>query len=68
MSDDKAILIERRGAIGILTINRPKTLNALNIPTLLELEAALTELENDASVRVVVVTGAGDRAFVARSD
>ena len=33
MSDDKAILIERRGAIGILTINRPKTLNALNIPT-----------------------------------
>ena len=68
MSDDKAILIERRGAIGILTINRPKTLNALNIPTLLELEAALTELENDASVRVVVVTGAGDRAFVAGGD
>ena len=68
MSDEKAILIERRGAIGILTINRPKTLNALNIPTLLELEAALTELENDASVRVIVVTGAGDRAFVAGGD
>ena len=68
MSDDKAILIERRGAIGILTINRPKTLNALNIPTLLELETALTELENDASVRVVGVTGAGDRAFVAGGD
>ncbi len=68
MSEDNAVLIERRGAVGLLTINRPKTLNALDIPTLLTLEAALTELERDARVRVIVVTGAGERAFVAGGD
>ena len=62
------ILCERQGAVGVLTINRPKTLNALNIPTLLALEAALTELERDDSVRVIVITGAGDKAFVAGGD
>jgi enoyl-CoA hydratase len=62
------ILCERHGAVGLLTINRPKTLNALNTPTLLALEAALTELERDASVRVIVITGAGDKAFVAGGD
>lgn len=63
-----AVLCERRGAIGLLTINRPKTLNALNVETLLLLENALGELERDASVRVVVVTGAGEKAFVAGGD
>lgn len=62
------VLCERRGAIGLLTINRPKTLNALNVETLLALEAALTELEQDAAVRAIVVTGAGERAFVAGGD
>ena len=62
------ILSERRGAVGVLTINRPKTLNALNIPTLLALESALTDLERDDSVRVIVITGAGDKAFVAGGD
>lgn len=56
------------GHVGILTINRPKTLNALDAPTLLALENELTELEADASVHVVVFTGAGDRAFVAGGD
>lgn len=62
------VLCERRGAIGLLTINRPKTLNALNVETLLLLESALGELECDASVRVIVVTGAGEKAFVAGGD
>lgn len=65
MSQEQAIQIERRGAIGLLTINRPKTLNALDIPTLLALEDGLGQLERDATVRVIVVTGAGERAFVA---
>ncbi|QIL80394.1 enoyl-CoA hydratase/isomerase family protein [Diaphorobacter sp. HDW4A] len=69
MSDEQnPILCERRGAVGVLTINRPKTLNALNVPTLLALESALTDLEKDASVRVIVITGAGDKAFVAGGD
>ena len=60
MSDEQnPILCERHGAVGVLTINRPKTLNALNVPTLLALESALTDLEKDASVRVIVITGAG---------
>lgn len=54
--------------IGILTINRPKTLNALDLPTLLALEKGLDALEADASVHVIVFTGAGDRAFVAGGD
>lgn len=62
------ILSERRGAVGLLTINRPKTLNALNVDTLLALEAALTAFERDDAVRAIVVTGAGDRAFVAGGD
>lgn len=69
MSDSNdLVLCEMRGAVGLLTINRPKTLNALNIETLLALEAALTTLERDDSVRAIVLTGAGDRAFVAGGD
>lgn len=69
MSEEtQAILCERVGPVGVLTINRPKTLNALNTPTLLALESALTELEGDAGVRVIVITGAGDKAFVAGGD
>ncbi|MBP0630494.1 enoyl-CoA hydratase-related protein [Cupriavidus sp. AcVe19-1a] len=69
MSDElNLILCERKGAVGVLTINRPKTLNALDIPTLLTLESALTELERDHGVRVIVITGAGEKAFVAGGD
>jgi enoyl-CoA hydratase len=63
-----SVLCERRGAIGLLTINRPRTLNALDIETLLALESALTDLERDDGVRVIVVTGAGEKAFVAGGD
>ncbi|HYG85402.1 MAG TPA: enoyl-CoA hydratase/isomerase family protein [Azospirillum sp.] len=68
MTNDSPILITREGPVGIITINRPQTLNALDIPTLLRLEEALGELEADDAVRVIVVTGAGERAFVAGGD
>jgi enoyl-CoA hydratase len=55
-------------AIAILTFNRPDKLNALNTPLLEEFEAHLRRIENDDSVRVVILTGAGDRAFVAGAD
>ncbi len=64
----EAIVVERHGAAGVLTINRPETLNALDVPTLLELDKRFGELETDPSVRVVVITGAGDKAFVAGGD
>lgn len=67
MSED-LILTERKERIGILTINRPKTLNALDIPTLLALETAFVTLEHDDRIGVVIITGAGDRAFVAGGD
>lgn len=54
--------------IGILTIDRPSTLNALDIATLEALEASLSALEADPAVHVVVITGAGERAFVAGGD
>ena len=63
-----AILIDKRDTVAIVTINRPATLNALDVPALLELERAFAALEADASVHVIVVTGAGERAFVAGGD
>lgn len=65
---EPAVLTETRGPVGLLTINRPKVMNALDVPTLLELEKALGELEANAAVRVIVVTGAGEKAFVAGGD
>jgi len=62
------ILADVQDAVGVITINRPKTLNALNVETLLALEAALTGFEQDPQVRVIVLTGAGDKAFVAGGD
>jgi enoyl-CoA hydratase len=65
---DKLILTQRHGATEVLTINRPSTLNALDSATLLELEAAFVRAEQDDSVRVVIITGAGEKAFVAGGD
>jgi enoyl-CoA hydratase len=64
----ETILVERRGAVGIVTINRPEKRNALNIQTRAEGAAILDELRADDSVRVVVLTGAGDKAFIAGAD
>ena len=62
------ILYEVRDAIAYITFNRPKVLNALNHATLAELEQALEAARDDAAVRVLIVTGAGDKAFVAGAD
>src|SRR5258708_29092998 len=64
----ETILVERRGSIAIITINRPEKRNALNIQTRAEGAAVLDELRADDSVRVVVFTGAGDKAFIAGAD
>lgn len=62
------ILLERRGRIALITINRPDKLNALNIKTREEMASALDELRNDQEIRVVVITGAGEKSFVAGAD
>jgi enoyl-CoA hydratase len=62
------ILLERRNAVALITINRPETLNALDMDTLADLERIVGEAERDDAVRVVVFTGAGNRAFVAGGD
>jgi enoyl-CoA hydratase len=62
------LLLERDGAAAIVTINRPQVLNALNSQTLDDLRHAILDLERDESVRAVVLTGAGDKAFVAGAD
>jgi enoyl-CoA hydratase len=62
------LLLERDGASAVVTINRPKVLNALNSETLDELRRAILELKYDADIRVVIVTGAGDKSFVAGAD
>lgn len=66
--NDRPVLTTREGAVGIMTLNRPEVLNQLDVPMLLAMEAALTELEADDEVRVIIVTGAGDRAFMAGGD
>src|SRR6202030_2571652 len=61
-------LIFDKGAIATITINRPKALNALNRAVLEEITRVLRDIRHDASVRVLIVTGAGERAFVAGAD
>lgn len=62
------LLVERDGAVAIVTINRPKVLNALNAQTLDELRRIVLELKRDEAIRAVVVTGAGEKSFIAGAD
>src|SRR2546430_7710713 len=64
----ETIQVERRDRVAIITINRPEKRNALNIQTRAEGAAVLGELRADDAVRVVVITGAGDKAFIAGAD
>ena len=59
---------EKKGAIAYVTVNRPKVLNALNTPTWADLRTAFEDARDDGAVRGVVLTGAGDKAFVAGAD
>jgi enoyl-CoA hydratase len=62
------IVVLLDGAVAVVTIDRQASLNALNLETVTELEARVRELSEDASVRCLVLTGAGDRAFIGGAD
>ncbi|MEO5776364.1 MAG: enoyl-CoA hydratase-related protein [Flavobacterium sp.] len=62
------ILVSVENGIGQITINRPSKLNALNVATIQELHNALESLENNTDVRVIIITGEGEKAFVAGAD
>ena len=62
------VLYEKRDGIAYVTINRPKVLNALSTPTWKDMRTAFEDARDDASVRGVVLTGAGNKAFVAGAD
>src|SRR4051794_29458421 len=62
------LLYEKRGAIAYVTVNRPKVLNALNTPTWTDLKTAFEDARDDAAVRGIILTGAGDKAFIAGAD
>ena len=68
MSDDAEILFESRGAIGLITLNRPKALNALTHGMAVAMLARLKEWAADDAVQTVVIQGAGERAFCAGGD
>lgn len=68
MMDFKNTLYEKSEGIATLTINRPEALNALNEETIRELLVRIEDAENDENIRVIVITGAGDRAFSAGAD
>jgi enoyl-CoA hydratase len=62
------LIYEKKNGIAIITFNRPKVLNALNRKTVEELQHALLDARGDAAVRVLILTGAGEKAFVAGAD
>jgi enoyl-CoA hydratase len=62
------LLYEVRNGIATVTVNRPKVLNALNRATIAELHSAFTAARDDEAVRVIIVTGAGEKAFIAGAD
>ena len=62
------LLLDRDGGVATITINRPKVLNALNSQTLDELRRAILDLKRDDSVRAVILTGAGEKSFIAGAD
>jgi enoyl-CoA hydratase/carnithine racemase len=73
MSSDKTgaltnLLLEHDGAVAVITVNRPKVLNALNSQTMDELRRTILALKHDDAVRSVIITGAGDKAFIAGAD
>ena len=64
----KTLMYEKKENIGLLTINRPEKMNAISQELTAELSLFLDEIENDDELRVIVITGAGDKAFVAGAD
>ncbi|MBP2073355.1 short-chain-enoyl-CoA hydratase [Thermoanaerobacterium butyriciformans] len=66
--DSNNVVFNKDDGVAIITINRPKSLNALNYETLKELDSALDKAEDDKDVKVVIITGSGEKAFVAGAD
>jgi len=64
----KDISVTKKGGIATIAIDRPEVLNAIRYNTMLEIDAALDDIEADQGIRVVVVTGAGEKAFIAGGD
>ncbi len=62
------VLVERDDAVAIVTINRPQVLNALNSDTIDQLRRTMLDLQHDAAIRAIVLTGAGEKSFVAGAD
>ena len=62
------VLYEKKNGIAYVTVNRPKVLNALNTPTWKDLRTAFEDARDDAAIRGVILTGAGDKAFIAGAD
>lgn len=64
----KNVILEKEGKLAILTINRPKALNALNAETVKDIEMAIEDLSQDNNIQVVILTGSGKKSFVAGAD
>jgi enoyl-CoA hydratase len=62
------IRLEKSGSVATITIDRPQVLNAIRFQTMLEIQQALRDIETDESIRVVVLTGAGEKAFISGGD
>ena len=62
------LLFEKKNSIAYVTVNRPKVLNALNAATMSDLRTVFTQLRHDREIRVVILTGAGEKSFVAGAD
>ena len=62
------IIFETEGDVAVIKFNRPKALNAVNIDVVKDIQKALDEVESNPSVRVLILTGEGDKAFVAGAD
>ena len=62
------VILEKEGHLAVVTINRPKALNALNSATLKDLDTVLDDLEKDTNIYAVILTGAGEKSFVAGAD
>src|SRR5690242_9203596 len=68
MADYQYILVERDERIGIVTLNRPKELNALSVAVIREVAAAFEDFDRDEGIGCIVLTGAGEKAFAAGAD
>jgi enoyl-CoA hydratase len=68
MSQYTTLLFENNCGIGMITLNRPKVLNALNYKMLKELDSLLDLVAQDETIKVVIITGSGEKSFVAGAD